>query len=112
MNCPLGVELQKWNINDLTKEIEYPRADFARKLAGSNKTESFEFRIKRLDGSYIYIRELSRAVLDIDGSVISYEGSMEDISKQRAADFARTVLEQKRSDFISEIPNRKILFNG
>jgi PAS domain S-box-containing protein len=94
-------ELQKWNIDDLTKEIEYPRADFARKVAGSNKTETFEFRIKRLDGSYIYIRELSRAVIDIDGSVISYEGSMEDISKQRAAEFAKTVLEQKRSDFIS-----------
>jgi PAS domain S-box-containing protein len=94
-------ELRNWNINDLTKEIEYPRADFTYKIAGSRETKTFEFRIKRLDGSHIYLREHSRAVLDDDGTILFYEGSMEDISKQRAADFAKIVLEQKRSDFIS-----------
>ncbi len=94
-------ELQDWNINDLTKEIEYPRADFTLKLASSRETKTFEYRIKRLDGSYIFIREHSKVVRDEDGNILFYEGSMEDISKQRAAEFAKTVLEQKRSDFIS-----------
>ncbi len=94
-------DLQKWNINDLTKEIEYPRVDFTHKLARSRETKTFEYRIKRLDGSHIYIREHSRAVLDENGTILFYEGSMEDISKQRAAEFAQTILEQKRSDFIS-----------
>ncbi|MHA2237566.1 MAG: ATP-binding protein [Candidatus Hodarchaeales archaeon] len=94
-------ELQKRNINDLTKELEYPRGDFEINLAGSKETVTIDNRIKRLDGSYIYIREHSKAVRNDDGSIQYFEGSMEDISKQRAAEFAKAVLEQKRSDFIS-----------
>ena len=43
----------------------------------------YETRLRRYDGSVIWVRENTRAVMDEDNNLLYYEGSMEDITERR-----------------------------
>jgi signal transduction histidine kinase/CheY-like chemotaxis protein len=47
--------------------------------------------LRRRDGQTIWVRDTSRAVLDADGHVMHYEGSLEDITERRRFDEERAV---------------------
>ena len=46
----------------------------------------FEVRLRRRDGTVIWMRESTRAVRDADGRVLQYEGSLEDITERKQAE--------------------------
>jgi len=48
----------------------------------------FEARLRRRDGTTIWVRDSARAVRDSDGRVLCYEGSMEDISERKRVEEA------------------------
>jgi diguanylate cyclase (GGDEF)-like protein/PAS domain S-box-containing protein len=52
-----------------------------------------EFQLRRVDGSIITVVENTRAVRNVDGSVIGYEGSVSDITQRKRAEVA--VLQEK-----------------
>lgn len=59
------------------------RLKFARALEVFGLVQSFESKLKRLDGKEIYVREHVRAVKDPAGNVLFYEGMIEDVTEQK-----------------------------
>lgn len=59
------------------------------------------FRLRRYDGTYIWVRDTARAIRDDKGRVLYYEGALEDITERRQAE-ARQDMAYK----IAEATNR------
>jgi sigma-B regulation protein RsbU (phosphoserine phosphatase) len=59
------------------------RDEFVRLMQTSDTTTSFESQIYRKDGSTIWISENCRAVRDVQGKLLYYEGTVEDITQGR-----------------------------
>jgi PAS domain S-box-containing protein len=56
------------------------RDDFQRLMDADDKVTDFVSRIRRRDGSVIWISENARAVRDWQGNVLFYEGTVEDVT--------------------------------
>ncbi len=56
---------------------------------------SFEAQLRRHDGVIIWVRDTARAVLDSDGELLHYEGSLEDITERKRAEAALQEAQQK-----------------
>ena len=68
----------------------------------------FEYRIYRRDGSIIWVRENSRAVVDDNGVLLYYEGILQDITeRKRIENDLRRQLEELRI----EIDHQKLEWN-
>jgi len=61
------------------------RNQFLRSIAESTTVSDFESQIYRSDGSIVWISEKARAVRDSSGSVLYYEGLIEDITQRKQA---------------------------
>ncbi|PSB06050.1 PAS domain-containing sensor histidine kinase [filamentous cyanobacterium Phorm 46] len=61
------------------------RNQFLRSIAESNIVSDFESKIYRCDGSIVWISEKARAVRDSSGSLLYYEGLVEDITQRKQA---------------------------
>ena len=59
---------------------------FIRELNQGNIVKNFETRVRKKNGSEIWVNENARAVTDDNGGVLYYEGSMEDISQRKHAE--------------------------
>jgi two-component system NtrC family sensor kinase len=49
---------------------------------------SFEVRLRRCDGTIIWVRDMARPILDDEGRVLYYEGSFEDVTERKRAEEA------------------------
>jgi len=61
------------------------RNEFLRSIEKSGTVSDFESQIYRSDGSIVWISEKARAVRDRSGSVLYYEGLIEDITQRKQA---------------------------
>jgi PAS domain S-box-containing protein len=61
------------------------RAEFQRQMQANDQVSGFESEIRRRDGSTIWISENARAVRDFSGTVVCYEGTVEDVTARHAA---------------------------
>ena len=59
------------------------REEFVRLMQENNVLSDFESRIYRKDGSIIWIAENCRAVRDAQGRLLYYEGTVEDVTRQK-----------------------------
>ncbi|MEM1044003.1 MAG: PAS domain S-box protein [Bacteroidota bacterium] len=64
--------------------ITYPREAFAETLRAEGRVENYEAWWER-DGEEVCTRENTRAVLDDEGELLYYEGTIEDITEQQQA---------------------------
>src|SRR5262249_31380537 len=62
------------------------RERFKQMFTSDEVVENFEARVYRRDGSIIWISENAWVVRDTDGSVLCYEGTVEDISARKHAE--------------------------
>jgi PAS domain S-box-containing protein len=62
------------------------RDEFARLLAENQEVSGFESLARRKDGGVIWISLTGRARRDADGSIVSFEGMVEDITQRKAAE--------------------------
>jgi diguanylate cyclase (GGDEF)-like protein/PAS domain S-box-containing protein len=59
------------------------REDFARAMRERGEVAGFVSRVRRRDGEIAWISESARAVRDEAGAVLSYEGTVEDITERK-----------------------------
>lgn len=64
------------------------REKFLINVKESKKSQNAEAQINKKDGSIIWVRENVRAVLDDEGTLLFYEGSMEDVDQRKKAEIA------------------------
>lgn len=92
------------NVQNVNNEIyvdDVKRERFLQSIV-SSKTAGFEeIRIRKHDGSIIWVSENVRPVYDDDGTLLFFEGSMEDIDQRKKAELA--LKEEKVS---SDLANR------
>jgi len=64
------------------------RSEFIQLLQSGDGVMSFESQIKHRDGRITWISENARAVLDDNGNLLYYEGTVEDITERKQAELA------------------------
>ncbi len=83
--------------NDITRQSyaePAKRQEFKRLLEENGVVNDFEFKVRRKDGSTIWMSEDVRVVRDAGGKTLYYEGSAQDITaRKQADDRMRAILE-------------------
>jgi len=82
-------ELSTVDVRSLYVEPD-ERAHMVRRAAAGETIPPEEIRLRRLDGSEIWVRVSSQSVLAPDGTVQYYEGVLEDVTARRQADLRLT----------------------
>jgi len=75
------------------------REEFVQLMQANDTITGFESKIYRKDDTIIWISENCRAVRDVDGTILYYEGTVEDITERKYAEeqIRRTTAELSRS---------------
>lgn len=76
-------ELIETRISDLASMTGYPRERFLEEINTKGEVRGLEFTLKRKDGSIVHTRENARVVKDSSGTILYYEGTIEDISERK-----------------------------
>jgi sigma-B regulation protein RsbU (phosphoserine phosphatase) len=77
------------SITDIARRLyveEGRREEFVRMMQRNDTLSGFESRIYRKDDTIIWISENCRAVRDLNGKVVYYEGTVEDITDRKIAE--------------------------
>jgi len=67
------------------------REEFKRLMDEQGFVEGFEYQIRRKDGVKIWVSETSRAVRDAEDRVVSYDGTIEDVTERKRSELERQV---------------------
>jgi PAS domain S-box-containing protein len=79
------------------------RAEYQRLMAEHGSVTGFEFQVYRKDGVAIWVSESARAVRDAQGTVLYYEGIMEDITAAKHAQAEREGLIAELRKALAEV---------
>ncbi len=79
--------LMQVNVNDTYIHSE-DRHRWRETLEARGILRDFEFELRRRDGSVLWVRDTARAVRNAKGTILYYEGTMEDITERRRAEQA------------------------
>ncbi|MGF1494905.1 MAG: PAS domain S-box protein [Microcoleaceae cyanobacterium] len=74
------------SINDISHQVYVdPKVcqEFQEHMKQVDKIENFEYQAYRKDGSVIWIKEDTRAVRDLEGNLLYYEGIIQDITQRK-----------------------------
>jgi len=66
----------------------------------------FELQLRRADGSVIWVRDSARAIRDRSDRVIWFEGILQDITRQKQAEWEARQANQRLSTWVSELERR------
>jgi len=86
-------ELKERDLEVRAKERRYARDAFKEHMERDGAVSGLISEWTRRDGRIITIRENARAIQDAGGTILYYEGTVEDITEQREAERAREALE-------------------
>jgi two-component system cell cycle sensor histidine kinase/response regulator CckA len=67
------------------------RKEFRQRIEDRDFVEAFESEIVRKDGAKVWISESARAVRDANGRVVSYEGTVENVTDRKRSEIERQV---------------------
>ncbi len=79
------------------------RADFISLMQQNDAVSGFESQVRRKDGKIIWIAENARAVKDISGGLLYYEGSVEDITIRKVTQEALRYQQQQSEELLRNI---------
>ncbi|BAQ64003.1 diguanylate cyclase/phosphodiesterase with PAS/PAC sensor [Geminocystis sp. NIES-3709] len=97
------------NLNDIENRLYVQpdrRKEFIQLLEQNEAITNFESQVYRRDGGIIWISENARAVRNIQGDLLYYEGTVEDITKYREAQ--EKLHRQAFYDNLTQLPNRTL----
>jgi PAS domain S-box-containing protein len=80
--------------------LEYRRDEFKRRLERDGRIVGLEARWQTRDGRTLFVRESARAVCGLDGAVLYYEGTVEDITERRRAEIALRVEKERAQQYL------------
>lgn len=107
-------ELKEINLERTGYHPENPREIFKKILEEKGEIKNYEAKWIKKDGNLIYIRENARVEKDSSGKIIYYEGTVEDITKEREAEEKLRQRTKELYSIFSAIPDLffKINKNG
>ncbi|MBS3780739.1 MAG: diguanylate cyclase, partial [Desulfovermiculus sp.] len=76
------------SVTDIATQIYYDlggRESFQQMLEADGEMIDYEFRLRRADGSFLWVAETVRAMKNSEGKIIAYQGFATDISKRKQA---------------------------
>jgi PAS domain S-box-containing protein len=79
-------ELAQYNLDEEASKTGYPRSEFKERIEREGKVTGFESGQTIKDGTVMFFRESAQAVLDSSGTIIYYEGTVEDITESKMAE--------------------------
>lgn len=85
------------------------RAEFLRLMREEGRLSNFESQVFRHDGEVIWISENARAVCDLAGEPLFFEGTVEDISKRKQAE--ERLLHDAMHDRLTGLANRALFLD-
>jgi PAS domain S-box-containing protein len=88
-------ELAAINLEQEGFTSAFPRKDFKDMIFGEGRIVGYESIWKRKNGSEVYIRKNARPILDDNGEIAYYEGTVEDITEKFNSDVALRKSEEK-----------------
>ncbi len=71
------------------------RSDFMRKIKEDGEVRGFEYRARRKDETVMWCSENARAVRDATGTILYYEGNIQDITERKQAEEALRQSEER-----------------
>jgi PAS domain S-box-containing protein len=82
------------NVRDLSRDSyadPEARKAFKRKMEQDGFVQAFEYQLVKKDGTKIWVSETARCVRDDSGEIISYEGTLEDVTQRKRSELERQV---------------------
>ncbi|MDP1715365.1 MAG: PAS domain S-box protein [Anaerolineales bacterium] len=80
------------------------RHEFQRLMMEQGQVKKFFNQFRHKDGSHIWVQENARAVKDVNGSILHYEGFITDITERKQAEEALNISEARYRTLVEQIP--------
>ncbi len=107
----LGYDSEEELLSKPIKEMFFnpdEREELIQKIEKNGELRNFELKLKRKDGSIIYVIDNSRAKRDRAGKVISYEGTLTDITKRKIAEERLKMSYEKLKKIVESVINAMV----
>ncbi len=76
------------------------------KIGAERTISDFELQLRRPDGSVIWVRDSARAVLDERDRVVCFEGVLQDITRQKQAEWEAKQASQQAASWVGRLEQR------
>lgn len=76
-------EFSKWDLESALYHPAYPRKQFKKRIEKDKKIIGLESTWTKKDGSTLFIRENASTIYDADGGICCYEGTVENLTRQK-----------------------------
>jgi len=87
------------------------RAEFMRLIQDNDILTDFESEVYRRDGTTVWISETARAIRACDGSIIRYEGTVQDITGRKHAEKAMQESEERYRSLVEYCPEAIFVYS-
>ncbi len=98
-------ELASRNLEREGFDVNYPRSQFKKILEEKGEVRGLESAWLKRDGSVLFVLESTRAVRGENGTVLHYEGTVEDITDRKLAEEALKISEERYRALYEDNPS-------
>jgi diguanylate cyclase (GGDEF)-like protein/PAS domain S-box-containing protein len=82
------------------------REQWMAKISAEGTVSDFELQLRRTDGAVIWVRDSARVVRDEQERIVCYEGALQDITRQKQAEWEARQASQQAASWVSRLENR------
>jgi diguanylate cyclase (GGDEF)-like protein/PAS domain S-box-containing protein len=82
------------------------REQWMAKISAEGTVSDFELQLRRTDGAVIWVRDSARVVRDDQDRIVCYEGALQDITRQKQAEWEARQASQQAASWVSRLENR------